>query len=131
MMQLSKIMLIDDSEADNLYHRIVIEQAKVTETIIAFQYAEKALSYLRQNKKANIDLILLDINMPRMNGFEFIEAYNQLDEAHKVNVVIMMLTTSLNPDDEAKARAFNKIHGFMKKPLTEAMLKEIIANQFS
>jgi CheY-like chemotaxis protein len=129
MSTLKTIILIDDSESDNFFHSLIIEEAKVADRIATFEYAEKALTYLQQTSDIDVELIFLDINMPRMDGFQFLEDYNKLNDNQKAKAVIM-LTTSLNPLDEMRAKTFSEIKGFRNKPLTEKMLTEIIENYF-
>jgi CheY-like chemotaxis protein len=124
-------MLIDDNRADNFYHRLIIEEVGVAERIETFEYAEKALTYLQQASDTGVELIFLDINMPRMDGFQFLEDYKKLDDRRRAKVVVIMLTTSLNPLDETRAMAFPEVKGFRNKPLTEEMLAEIIEDHFS
>ena len=68
--------------------------------------------------------------MPRMNGFEFLEEYKKLDESLKSKVLIVMLTTSLNPEDRKRAMAFGEVNEFQTKPLSIEVLKEIIEKHF-
>jgi CheY-like chemotaxis protein len=75
------------------------------------------------------DLIFLDINMPGMDGWEFLQAYKKLNLEHQGKVIVM-LTTSLNPDDEVKARAMDEIAAYMTKPLTKEMLEDILQQYF-
>lgn len=129
MSALKTIMLIDDNRGDNFYHRLIIEEAGIADRIETFEYAEKALAYLQQASARAVELIFLDINMPRMDGFQFLEDYKKLNNHQRAKVIIM-LTTSLNPLDETRARAFPEIKGFRNKPLTEEMLTEIVGNYF-
>ncbi|HKB44406.1 MAG TPA: hypothetical protein VKC90_08445, partial [Chitinophagaceae bacterium] len=75
-------------------------------------------------------LIFLDINMPAMNGWEFLDKYNELDQQHKGKVITVMLTTSLNPDDKLKANDNPIISRFETKPLTSEKLHAILRKYF-
>jgi CheY-like chemotaxis protein len=68
--------------------------------------------------------------MPAMNGWEFLERYSSLEKQQKANVVIVMLTTSLNPDDQAKASSIPDVSGFETKPLTPEKLELILKKYF-
>jgi len=128
-MKLNCIMLIDDDEPTNFYNEHVITQSDICNSVKACQSGAEALEYLSNQDKENHprpDLIFVDINMPAMNGWEFLEHYEKLPTTDKSSVIVMMLTTSLNPDDEKKAENYNLISGFKRKPLTEAMLKDIV-----
>lgn len=131
--KLNTILLIDDSEPTNFLHKIVVDDANCADECVSFLSAIEALEYLKTAKEGKFpqpDLIFLDINMPLMNGWEFIEEYNKLEDNQKGGVVVVMLTTSLNLDDKDKADTINKIAGFMNKPLTEEMLLKEIKNHF-
>ena len=127
------ILLIDDNPDDNFIHERVIRKNNVAENVVAKQTGWEAIDYLKANRKNNHlppDLIFLDINMPGMNGWEFLNEYEKLDEMSKSRAIVVMLTTSENPDDMQKAKAMNLASDFKTKPLTREMLKEIIEKYF-
>ncbi|HYK47515.1 MAG TPA: response regulator [Parafilimonas sp.] len=127
--QLDCVLLIDDNDDDNFYHRIILSESGVSKRIQVAETGYDALNFLQQMQQAP-ELIFLDINMPRMNGWEFLERYRKLELQQKKDVVIIMLTTSLNPADEKKARSMPEISGFESKPLTLDMLKNILRKHF-
>lgn len=127
--KLKCILLIDDDEATNFIHEMVINQENVTERIVAVESGQEALNFLttiENGAYVQPDLIFLDINMPGMNGWEFLEKYKDLSEDQKGSAIMIMLTTSLNPDDAAKAKNYSAIRNFLHKPLTSTMLTEVI-----
>lgn len=131
--KLKCVLLIDDDEAANFLTKMVVNRLKCANKCITQQRATKALEYLQNtgNNKPKPDLILLDINMPMMNGWEFLEEYQKLDESIREGVVIIMLTTSVNSGDYAKASVIDCVDGFINKPMTKAKLNEILEEHFS
>jgi CheY-like chemotaxis protein len=126
-------MLVDDNPDDNFFHERVIKKSNAAEIVVSKQIGSDALEYLKSekdNEHLHPDLIFLDINMPGMNGWEFLEEYNKLDEKFKSRAIVIMLTTSENPDDKMKAQAMNVATDFKTKPLTPEMLEEIISKYF-
>lgn len=136
--KLSCVLLIDDDEPTNFLNKMILEEAGCAEVVQVVSSGKLALQYLSNSgefksgrqKFPNPDLIFLDINMPAMDGWEFLEHYKSLPEDQKGNIVMVMLTTSLNPEDESKAHIDNGIAGFKSKPLTRKMLDEILEKYF-
>ncbi|MBO9571104.1 MAG: response regulator [Chitinophagaceae bacterium] len=127
--KLHSVLLIDDDEPTNYLNKMTLEEIGCIEEIFIFQSASKALDYLNTSTYCP-DLILLDINMPAMNGWEFLDVYEQLPSEKRGKVVIVMLTTSFNPDDRLRAGQIASVSGFMNKPLTKETLKEILVEYF-
>ncbi len=128
------ILLVDDDPDDNFLHRLVIEDSGYCEQVRVAENGQQALAYLTNQTAPDYykpDVILLDINMPGMNGFEFLAEYEKLDDAFRAKVVLMMLTTSLNPDDQRRANGHGVVIGYKSKPLTRQMLDEIVKQHFS
>ena len=129
--KLNCILLIDDNNADNYFHQIVIKHMNITEQIAVATDGVEALDYLTRDNQTPPELIFLDINMPRMNGWEFLEKYKHLDPKHKSKTIIVMLTTSAHPSDLEKAKNTAEVNGYQVKPLTEEMLNEILEKHFA
>ncbi|HRG57972.1 MAG TPA: response regulator [Bacteroidia bacterium] len=130
------ILLVDDNPAINALHLMTIRNSKICNEIQIAIDGEKALDYLGNVAKNEVlkkypkpDIIFLDINMPRMNGFEFLEKYEKLKVEMKAKAVVI-LTTSSNPEDQKKAAAFASVTSFRSKPLTVEMVQEIVNDYF-
>jgi len=123
-------MLIDDNKDDNFFHQIIIKKMNITERIEIALNGEEAINFLKNENKTPPELIFLDINMPKMNGWEFMAAYKDLSNEQKAKVVVVMLTTSTNPEDKKRAELFSEITGFNSKPLSEEMIIEILEQFF-
>ncbi len=133
---LNCILLIDDDEPTNYINSMLIEEAGYTKQVEVVQSGQVALNYLSKcndKEEQNFflpDLIFLDINMPAMNGWEFLDRYRQLKVEDKKEIIIVMLTISLNPDDELKAYSMREVAAFESKPLTSEKLQRIINKYF-
>jgi len=136
--KLNCIMLIDDDEPTNFLSNMIIEDSGLAKHILIEDSGKSALKYLANSATFTHsdednpwpDLIFLDVNMPAMNGWEFLDEYKELDKTHRKKIKIVMLTTSLNPDDEIRAKQITCITDFKHKPLTEQIVNEIIEKYF-
>ena len=111
-------MIVDDEPFDQMMYERILKRSGLVNQVIGFQYAEDALAHLAQEERPKIDVIFLDINMPRMNGFEFLEAAARDIGADFVKVCVVMLTTSIAPEDRARADSFDAVRDFISKPLS-------------
>ena len=126
-------MLVDDDIAANFFHQIIIEDSEICKSIKVTQSATEALDYLAalgNTHHAWPDLILLDINMPRIDGWEFMEQYKTMDINCRDATRVVMLTTSSNPRDREKAAHIPEITDFINKPLTVEKLFDICHKYF-
>lgn len=126
---LELVLLIDDNEADNYFHEEVIKDAEFSKRVVIRDSGVEALKYLTtevDGKFPKPDLIFLDINMPKMNGWEFLERYEKLSELQKSDIILVMLTTSLNPGDRERAEEIDSIHDFINKPLSVELLQKFL-----
>jgi CheY-like chemotaxis protein len=131
--KLNCIMLIDDNPDDNFFHEREIMKSDNKIVVIKKKSAEAALEYLKANKDEAFklpDLILLDINMDGMNGWEFLKEYNLLAKELQSKVVIIMLTTSESSDDIQKSKSKNYVSDFITKPMTKDIMNDITAKYF-
>lgn len=130
--KLNSILLIDDDKATNWLHSILIEKAACTELLVTRYNGREALDYLLSDEpKPHIDLILLDLNMPVMDGWEFLEQYRDCGYEQKDQTVVAVLTSSLNPDDEKRVNAIGGADGYYQKPLDLASLDRLLRTYFA
>ena len=106
------VVLIDDNEVDNIITKKYLLDIDFAENIVIKSSAIKALDYLRTIEEKNIpEIIFLDIRMPEMDGFEFLERYTYLDDKIKKKSKIIMLSSSLDHEDISKAVILSSIRG--------------------
>lgn len=108
---------IDDERVDQRLYKRVMMRTGLIEEVMGFQLAEEALEFLRGEGRPPVDMIFLDINMPRMDGFEFLEQACSEFGPEIGGISVVMLTTSLNPHDKARADEFPVVKDYMLKPI--------------
>lgn len=135
MPQLTSVLLVDDDATTNFLNKLLLQTMNVAEHLLVAENGAEALQTLQQTCLAEAgpacpQLILLDMNMPVMNGLAFLDAYTQWPAAHRLSPVIVMLTTSLHERDLTRARAL-PIAGFLDKPLTREKVTAILREHFA
>lgn len=118
------VMLIDDNEIDNLINQKMIEAASIAENIYTHTGAKSAIEFLRNMEKLDVagevlpDVIFLDIDMPLMDGFQFLDEFEKLSEVTKKKCRIVMLTSSINPQDFNRSKKYDNVKLYLNKPLS-------------
>jgi CheY-like chemotaxis protein len=122
-----RVMIIDDSPIDRYIAEKMIKKNAFADDTIAMASAVQALDYLKGIKDQTQlpTLIFLDIRMPEMNGFEFLEEYKKLHDQVKENCIIVMITSSADTNDQRAAEGNAYVRGFVDKPLSREKLDQI------
>lgn len=120
------ILLVDDNEFDLFLNEKFLQLKDVAQSIQKFSEANKALDYLNNTDINEMpDLILLDIHMPIMDGFDFISAYKNLPEQKLQKIKVVMVSSSIDKDDTARAEAEPHVLDLLTKPLNVDLLMEL------
>ena len=129
MRKLSSVLLVDDDQTTNYLSELLFKRLAVADKVLVALNGQEALNMLHEHCEHATDdcpaLILLDVKMPVMDGFQFLEAYAKLPYVKQKTTVIVMLTTSLHPHDVGRVRQFD-VAGFLNKPLTQEKIDGIL-----
>jgi two-component system, chemotaxis family, chemotaxis protein CheY len=125
--KINRVMLVDDDEIhSNLCYELIL-RAGIANTITIFNDAEEALAYLRSgvhNPEELPDLIFLDINMPFMDGWDFLDAYEEFRPQIKKEIMLILLTSSVYKNDIEKAKQYKAVSEYIKTPISIDKLVE-------
>lgn len=122
----TRFILIDDNEADNVFHEIMIRRAGFAGELMVFEDAREALAFLQNDPLTDPTCIFLDINMPLMDGFEFARQATPLLNG-KSTIWLMMLTSSDAPRDRQIASEMPLIRNFITKPLSVQKVRDFMS----
>ncbi len=132
--KLDCILLIDDDEATNFYHTIILEGENVDAYIKSVKSASEALDFLlckgEYENCPQPGIIFLDLNMPGMSGWDFLKEYDELSKDIQDRSVVTILTTSMNPDDRERAALIPSVKEFAHKPLTPETFWKVVNENF-
>jgi len=128
MNPIKTICVIDD---DMVYHFIIkkqIEHSRISEKVLTFPTGVMALEYLKSvaGKPEQPEVVLLDINMPIMDGWDFLTYYKGIQDSFSKPVYICMVSSSLSPDDREKASRIETVSDFIVKPVTDEKLQNLL-----
>ena len=133
MPPLHSVLLVDDDPTTNFLNGLLLQRLNVTERVLVAENGQQALAVLGRECPSPAGhcpcLVLLDLNMPVMNGLEFLDAFLQLPPAQRAGTVVAVLTTSVHPRDLSHVQA-SPIAGVLTKPLTEAQVRELLHTHF-
>ena len=134
-MEKLKILIIDDDPTTGFLHRKLMEKFGVLQTVEIAYSGEEALQLIQyysqsQNEDKIPQLIFVDLNMPFMDGYEFLNAYQSLEFKNKDSVVVTVLLTSYHPEDVEKVKEFPVVKEYVVKPLTEEKVMELMETHF-
>jgi CheY-like chemotaxis protein len=128
MSSFSYVLLVDDDEITNYLHKRILEKAKIADEVHVLLNGKEAYDFFKSLDNGDYFpgelLVLLDLNMPVMDGWEFLDKYKYLSSLPKDRIHIYILSTSENPDDIQRAETYSFIiEGYVNKPLTLDKLK--------
>jgi CheY-like chemotaxis protein len=130
MNRINSILLIDDNQAEYTFNKIIIEEMKITNNIHVSENGLSAIEYLMDKTTIFPELIILDLYMPKMDGWEFLMEYRKLNRPEKENAVILVLSNSSDPDEVNRAKEYKEVNYFLLKPLTKYAIEEIMERFF-
>ncbi len=129
--QIKKVLIIDDDEISNFITSSILEQSHKVNEMKVVESADEGISYLNELIEEKLELpnlILLDIKMPVKSGWDFIEDFKNIASNKRKGVRIVMLSSSVYPDDVYKAKTFKEVSGYVSKPITSEKLDDIIVD---
>ena len=130
-----KVVLVDDDKANQYLNYLVLQELQLAGQTVLFSDGKLALDYVRQHCYARLaeacpDLILLDLNMPVMDGFEFLEELAQSGQTAFIQQSVVVLTSSDNGQDCLQARHW-QVKDYLVKPLTIEKMTEFMQRHYS
>ena len=131
MSQVNKLhfIVIDDSKLDCFIAEKIIRNTGRCESVRSFLLAREALDVIATTPPAgpvSRTVILVDIQMPIMNGFEFVEAYEKLPEQTRAGYTVYVISSSINENDIQKLQSYSSVKKFLNKPLTHETVNSIL-----
>ncbi|MBP6759142.1 MAG: response regulator [Flavobacterium sp.] len=131
MTPLKQLTLVDDDDVFVFLTTRLLEKHKLVDLIKIFDNGYDALVFIKENLgniEALPDIILLDLSMPIMDGWQFLDEYVKINPKIGKKITIYICSSSISPDDVVRAKAINAVSDFIIKPMTKEKLIEMIKN---
>lgn len=128
----NNVMLVEDDDVTMMLCKINIRKTNFAQNLVCCENGLEAINYLKleseklENERNIPDLILLDINMPVMNGWDFLEEFQKNLSSYFSNTSIKILTSSIDPRDIEKSKSFPTVNEFISKPLNRDILISLL-----
>ncbi len=127
---LNHIVLIEDNETTSFLNNRLLSRLGVARQVSSFAKADEASRFLWDGDQAAPDLVFVDLKMPGMSGFDFLERYSRLPAAVQERTVVAVLTTSMHAADTARVAQYPNVE-YLTKPLTEEKMQRLLAKRFN
>ncbi len=126
-MKIPEIITVEDDPITSMLLRKLIERNKDIDHCTSFNNGEEAFDFVKRRIQENDtpQLILLDLNMPIMDGWQFLDALALFPESRKIQVYVM--TSSIDTGDFEKSKSYNMIKGYFYKPISPLLLSEVVS----
>lgn len=126
MIKSSRVFIIDDDPIHQRIAQIMISKHDLYDELVSYTEAEKALDFLKinlDNHEFLPDVILLDLNMPVVDGWDFLAAFESIRKDLKKDIRIFIVTSSVDEKDKLRSQAFSTVKGFISKPLSPEIIR--------
>lgn len=123
---MSKVFIIDDDSIHQRIAQIMIEKHNLFDSCKSFTEAQQALDFLKDNRNdpdALPDVILLDLNMPAVDGWDFLNVFEELKKDLKKTIRIYIVTSSVDEKDRVRSQSYSTVCGFISKPLSPDIIR--------
>lgn len=130
---LNHIVLVDDNETTSFLNNRLLSRLAVARQVSTFMRADEALEAIwgqPEGQDAAPDLVFVDLKMPGLSGFDFLERYTSLPAAWQERTVVAVLTTSMHSADTARVAKYPNVE-YLTKPLTEEKMQKLLGKRFA
>ena len=126
---MKSFLLIEDYDIFNLIHNQLILKTYPNAKITIFKYAQQALNHLLNDSETMPEVIFLDLNMPEMNGFEFIDQLISHFDQESITAKLYLVSSTLDHRDKERAKSYNCVQGLIDKPLTTYFISSLFSEE--
>lgn len=131
MRKIDQICIIDDDPIVIFGTKRILQNAQCCSNFLVYRNGKEGLEGLREIMMAGEtppDIILLDLNMPVMDGWQFLDEFTQIQSSEKI--LIYIVTSSIDPKDINKAKSYSQVNNYIVKPITVKIIKDLIIKDF-